>query len=49
MFIVNIAWRSNVVQSTTYKSEKMWGAWKATDGPVTGVPANGDGRYTPVV
>ena len=40
---VNVGWRSAAVQSSTYKSEKEWGAWKATDGPVTGLPNNKEG------
>ena len=40
---VNVGWRSAAIQSSTYKSEKEWGAWKATDGPVTGLPNNKEG------
>ena len=40
---MNVGWRSAAIQSSTYKSEKEWGAWKATDGPVTGLPNNKEG------
>lgn len=38
---VNVAWRAKATQSSTYISERKWGAWKATDGGLSGVPPNG--------
>ncbi|XP_064636800.1 A disintegrin and metalloproteinase with thrombospondin motifs 19-like [Lineus longissimus] len=37
-FLNNVAWRSSAEQSSTYHSEVAWGAWKAVDGSITGVP-----------
>ncbi|XP_064643968.1 uncharacterized protein LOC135497905 [Lineus longissimus] len=34
----NVAWRAKAYQSSTYLNEKIWGAWKATDGALNGVP-----------